>query len=170
MRKVFALPDDLDQLGWLAVYPGLIAAETRPMRAFIRTYHRDFDEIRFDVRVGPGESAPDDADDSLRRAIEQGTRMRMDAVAFKRPNVATLIEAKQDAANDAVWQLLAYRDHYVAEHPDEIIRLVIVAESATLSARTIAAAHGITLALFAFASPAADVSATPTQEGPDGVR
>lgn len=170
MRKTFALPDDLDQLGWLTTYPGMIAAETRPLRAFIQQYFRDFDEIRFDVRVGPGEPAPDDADDALRRAIEQGTRMRLDAVAFKRPNVATLIEAKVDAANDAIWQLLAYRDHYVTEHASELIRLCIVAESATMSARTLAAAHGIYLALFAFPSSNSDVGVVPTPEAGNGIR
>ena len=169
MRSVFRLPEDLDQLSRLVVYPGMIADESRPLRAFLTTYYRDFDEVRFNVRVGPGEAAPADADDSLRRAIEQGTRMRMDAVAFKQPNVATLIEAKKDAGNDAVWQLLAYRDHYVAEHPDHVIRLVIVAESMTLSARTIARSRGITLALFTFAdSPSIDAPPL-TTERTDGV-
>jgi hypothetical protein len=168
MRNVFTLPADLPQLGWIPAYPGMVAEETRPLRAFIQKYAALFDEIRFSVRVGPGETAPADVDASLQRAIEQGTRMRMDCVAWKAPNIATLIEAKKDAGNDAVWQLLAYRDHYAAEHPNESIRLVIVAESATLSARTIAAANGITLALFTFASDTPDVTAAAMEAPSNG--
>lgn len=169
MRSVFRLPEDLDQLSRLVAYPGMIADESRPLRAFIRKYYREFDELRFNVRVGPGESAPEGSDDALRRAIEQGTRMRLDCVAWKAPNVATLIEAKKDAQNDAVWQLLAYRDHYVSDHPSEVVRLIIVAESATLSARTIAAANGITVALFVFAGDSPDIDAIPTTEARNGV-
>ena len=169
MRNVFALPADLDQLGWLTTYPGMIADESRPLRAFIQQYHANFDEARFNVRVGPGDAAPDDADAALRRAIEQGTRMRLDCVLWKAPNQSTLVEAKKDAGNDAVWQLLTYRDHYVTEHPNDAIRLVIVAESATASARTIAAANGISVALFTFATDQPDITAQPTQGNADGV-
>lgn len=164
MRNVFTLPQDLEQLGWLTTYPGMVAAESRPLRAFIQKYGPLFDEVRFNVRVGPGETAPADVDESLQRAIEQGTRMRLDCVMWKAPNFTLLVEAKQDAANDAVWQLQAYRDHYVAEHPDATIGLAIVAESATTSARALCRAHEITLALFTFPADTVDVSATPTEE------
>lgn len=169
MRNVFTLPADLPQLGWIPIYPGMVAEETRPLRAFIQKYAANFDEIRFNVRVGPGETAPPDVDAALQRAVEQGTRMRMDCVAWKGPNIATLIEVKVDAGNDAVWQLLTYRDHYVTEHPNESIRLVIVAESATTSARALAAQNGISLALFTFSTSTPDVTAPATEERTDAV-
>lgn len=164
MRNVFSLPQDLDQLGWLTTYPGMIAAESRPLRAFIQRYATLFDEVRFNVRVGPGEPAPPDVDVALQRAIEQGTKMRLDCVLWKAPNVALLVEAKQDAANDAVWQLLGYRDHYVADHPADDVRLAIVAESATTAARSLCASNRITLALFTFAAGVVDAAAVPREE------
>lgn len=170
MRNVFTLPADLAQLGWVPIYPGMVAEETRPLRAFIQKYAASFDEIRFNVRVGPGETAPPDVDPALQRAVEQGTRMRMDCVAWKAPNIATLIEVKVDAGNDAIWQLLTYRDHYVTEHPNESIRLVIVAESATASARVLAQQNGITLALFVFATGTPDITAPATEVSGDGIQ
>lgn len=170
MRKIFDIPVDLEQLARLDAYPGISPEETRPLRVFITKYAaRWWTEIRFDVRVGVGELAPDQADLAKRRAVEQGTRMRMDALGWRAPNEATLIEAKVVLANDGVWQLLSYRDAYVAEFPDHVVRLVIVAEDATATARNLCATNGIGLYLYRFPANTPDVAAPASEVAPDGV-
>lgn len=170
MRKIFTIPDDLEQLARLNVYPGVSPEETRPLREFIKRYAlRWFTEIRFDVRVGVGELAPDQADLAKRRAVEEGTRMRMDAMGWRGPNEATLIESKVTLENAGVWQLLGYRDAYVAEFPDHVVRLVVVAVGATPTARTLALSSGIGVYLYKFPEQLVDVNASATEIPPDGV-
>lgn len=170
MRKVFSIPVDLEQLARLSAYPGVSPEETRPLREFVTRYAaRWWTEIRFDVRVGVGELAPDQADLAKRRAVEQGTRMRMDAMGWRGPNEATLIEAKAVLANDGVWQLLSYRDAYIAEFPDHVVRLVIVAEDATATAKNLCTTNGIGLYLYHFPDHTVDVAAPATEVSPDGV-
>lgn len=170
MRNVFAIPDDLEQLARLDTYPGVSLEETRPLREFFRRHAREnFDQVRFNVRVGVGELAPDEPDQAKRRAIEQGTRLRMDVVGWKAPDVATLIESKAQLANDGVWQLLGYRDAYVSDHPTENVRLVLVAEGATTTALNLATSYGIAVFLYDWPAGTIDVLAPATEETRDGV-
>jgi hypothetical protein len=170
VRNVFTIPDDLEQLARLDAYPGVSMEETRPLREFFRRHAlENFTEVRFNVRVGAGESAGDEPDQAKRRAIEQGTRLRMDAVGFRAPDVATLIEAKAQLANDGVWQLLGYRDAYVSDHPTENVRLVLVAEGASTTALSLARNYGIAVFLYEWPAGTIDVLAPAVSERADGV-
>lgn len=170
MRKVFSIPVDLEQLARMANYPGMDVHEVRPLREFIKRYAANhFNEVRFDVRVGVGESADDVADPAVKKAIVEGTRMRLDCVGWRAPNEATLIEAKLELGNYGVWQLLGYRDAYVEEHPDHVVRLVIVAEAASSTAQNLCANHGIGLYLYRFPDNTIDVAAPAREVPPDGV-
>lgn len=170
MRNTFTIPEDLEQLARLDAYPGVSPEESRPLREFLRRYAPDhFTEVRFNVRVGVGDTAPPDADAALARAVEQGTRMRMDCVGWRGPYEATLIEAKVSLANDGVWQLLGYRDAYVIERPDDTLRLVLVAEQATSTAIKLAQSNGIGLYLYSFPADTIDVTAPGTEVPTDGV-
>lgn len=170
MRNVFTIPEDLEQLARLDAYPGVSPEESRPLREFIRRYAANhFTEVRFNVRTGVGESAGDEPDDAKRRAIEQGTRMRMDCVGWRGPNESTLIEAKVSLANDGVWQLLGYRDAYLIEHPNETLRLVLVAEQATSTAENLAESYGIGVYLYTWPADTIDVTAPGTEGNTSGV-
>lgn len=170
MRNVFTIPDDLEQLARLDAYPGVSPEESRPLREFIRRYALNhFTEVRFNVRVGVGEGAPDETDVAKKRAIEEGTRMRIDALGWRGPNEATLIEAKEQLANDGVWQLLGYRDAYVLEHPNDTVRLVLVAERATSTAINLAQTNGIGIYLYSFPADTIDVTAQGTEVTGNGV-
>lgn len=171
MRKVFDIPVDLEQLARLSTYPGVSPEETRPLREFVKRYAaRWFDQVRFDVRVGVGELAPDQPDQAKRRAVEEGTRMRVDALGWRAPNEATIIEAKVALENAGVWQLLGYRDAYVAEFPDHKVRLVMVAEDATATARNLCANSGIGLYLYRFPRNTIDIGAPAREDSSSGVQ
>jgi len=170
MRNIFTIPADLEQLARLHAYPGVSPEETRPLREWIKRYAgQHFTEIRFNVRLGVGELAPDEPDQAKRRAIEQGTRMRCDAMGWRPPNEATLIEAKVTLENAGVWQLLGYRDAYVDEFPGHVLRLVIVAEGATPTAQKLALSSGIGLYFYRFPEGTVDVTASATEASTDGV-
>lgn len=131
-------------------YPGMIPAESRVLRQFIHHQGGRFDEFRFNVRIGDGVTTTEDVDPKLAAAWEQITKARPDSVAFKHPNDATIVEVKEAFTNEAVWQLLAYRDLYVKAFPDHTVRLAGVAQLATPTARILAAAQGIALFLYKF--------------------
>ncbi len=170
MRTVFTLPEDLEQLARMDAYPGVIPEESRPLREFLKRHGaRFFQEIRFDVRVGPSGDARGATHPETRKAWEHVTRMRVDAVGFRPPNDATLIEAKHFLGNDGVWQLLAYRDAYSTEFPSHLLRLVLVAEAATLTAVTLAQQNGIAVFLYTFAPDTIDVTAPATEERASGI-
>lgn len=145
MADVFT---DRDQLLRRPVFPGMDAAESRALRQYIRRQGDGVNEWRFNVRVGPGTDAGAPVDQKTRDAWMQLTRARLDCVAWRSPSSATLIEAKDRWENDAVWQLLSYRDLYAADNPTHAIALVGVARVASNTARELARTKGIALYLY----------------------
>lgn len=148
---------DRERLLRMENYPGMIPAESRVLRQFIRNHGARWDEFRFNVRIGEGVQAGAEFDAGLRRAWEQLTKARPDTVAFKAPDQATLIEVKEAWTNEAVWQLLAYRDLYMAAFPEHRVQLIGVAQLAPPTARQLAASQGIALVLYTFPSSAVDI-------------
>lgn len=153
----------------MPVYPGMIPEESRPLREFIRRYHSRFNQLRFDVRLGAGDTVPEALDPAVKKAWEYITRMRVDAVGWRAANEATLIEVKQALGNEGVWQLLAYRDEYVRTYPTHHVRLVLVAEAATVTARALAQRSGVGVFLYEFPPNTVDISAPAVTEVTDGV-
>jgi hypothetical protein len=168
-RDVYELPADLEHLLTMPVYPGMIPDETRPLREFLRRHHLPFREIQFNARLGAGDAVPVNTDAALRKAWENLTKLRIDAIAMTHGDEATLIEVKVLVANAAVWQLLAYRDAYAADNPATPIRLMLVGESATPAARMLSGQAGIALYLYEFPPGSVDISAPVVTEATNEV-
>lgn len=157
---------DRDVLARLPVYPGMDAAESRVLRQFIKRRGAEFVEWRFMVRIGEGSDAGAVVDESTRKAWRALTKARTDVVAMRSPTDATIIEAKDRWANDAVWQLLGYRDLYAATFPDHRVSLVGVAREATETAKALASARRIPLYVYALPPALPDIDETASEEGP----
>ena len=160
---------DRERLASMTNYPGVTPEESRVLRQYIRRHGAEYDEFRFMVRVGEGVTLGEDFSPEVRRSWEAITKARPDTVAFKAPDRHTLIEAKVSWTNEAVWQLLAYRDLYSRDVPLKSIALVGVAQYATPTARELARRAGIALYLYdlpAYASDAGEVlEEAPPAEG-----
>lgn len=142
--------EQLEDLVGRSSLPGIDATEIRVVREFLRRYGANYREYRFNVRVGEGAKLEGDYTEKFRDDWERRSRMRMDLVCWNPPDQATLIEAKVQWTNDAVWQLLAYRDAYVRDNRETIVGLVGVAEAYTASARQLASDRGLRLYVYGF--------------------
>jgi len=130
--------------------PGINPEEVPATREWIRRYGAQYDELRFNVRVGIGTKLEGAYSEKFKTDWYERTRMKPDLVAFTAPDQSTLIEAKVQWTNDAVWQLLHYRDEYAAEFPAQQIALVGVCEAYTPQAARLASNSGIRLHVFGF--------------------
>ncbi|MCA1834353.1 MAG: hypothetical protein LC750_16785 [Actinobacteria bacterium] len=142
--------DELFRLVNRASLPGVSPEEVRALREWIRRQGDQYDELRFNVRVGVGVTLEGDYTDKFKGDWFERTRMRPDLVGFRRPSTATLVEGKVQWTNEAVWQLLHYRDLYRDEHPSEAIELVGVCEAFTPQGRALALASAIRLFVYGF--------------------
>lgn len=150
-------------------YPGMIEAESRILREFIRRHWQAGDEWRFNLRIGEGQKLDDTVDTALRKSWESITRARPDTCRFRPPHTATLIEVKEWFVNEGVWQLLGYRDLYRQTFPDDVVDLVGIAQMASPTARQLAQAQGVALYLYTFGpSGTPDISPVAT-ETPNGI-
>lgn len=141
---------DLPRLVDRSTLPGIDVGEVRALREWIRREGAKFDELRFEVRVGVGVQLEGDYTEKFLADWRQRTKMRLDLVAYNPPNQFTLIEAKLHWTNEAVWQLLAYRDQFVIEYPGADVRLVGVAEAYTANAGLLASDQGIRVHVYGF--------------------
>ena len=139
-----------------AVYPGMIESESRVLRQYILRHGLEYDELRFNVRIGEGVDARSFASLDAARAYEQLTKARPDTVAFRHPDQATIVEAKDVWTNEAVWQLLGYRDLYRGAFPDHRIALVGVAAAAMPTALNLSRMNGIRVYVYELRSAAPD--------------
>lgn len=142
--------DELDRLTSRPALPGIDANEVRALREWIRREGHKYDDVRFNVRVGAGISLQGDFTEKFKADWLQRTRMRLDLLAFIAPRFATIVEAKVQWTNEAVWQLVAYRDYYLVEFPDHDVTLVGVCEAYTPNARQLASDRGIRLHVYGF--------------------
>lgn len=142
--------EQLDRLVDRTSLPGIDPTELRVTREWIRREGSQYDELRFNVRVGDGVALVGDYTEKFKADWLERTRLRLDLVAWTAPASATLVESKVLWTNDAVWQLLSYRDQYRVEFPDHGVRLVGVCEAYTPSAATLAGGFGIRLHVYGF--------------------
>lgn len=157
---------DRDRLLGMAVYPGMVPEESRVLRQYIRRHGDGVAEWRFNVRIGEGVQLPADADDALRKSWEALTKARTDVVAFRPPNAATIVEAKDHWTNEAVWQLLGYRDLYKDTFPLHVVTLHGVARTASPTSKALARKAGITLYLYDLPPAGVDIHETAAEEAP----
>lgn len=155
---------DRERLLTMAVYPQMIESESRVLRQFVRFRGHQFDEFRFNVRLGEGEEPGPEFDAAVRKAWTSITRARPDTVAFKAPNLATIIEVKDTLTNEGIWQVLGYRDLYVRAFPDHQVALACVAQFAGPTARELARRSGVDLYLYALPPGPPDVGELGSEE------
>lgn len=158
---------DRDQLLGMTVYPGMDPAESRVLRQYIRRRGDGVAEWRFNVRIGEGRDAGADVDEATRRAWRELTKARTDVVAWRPPNAATVVEAKDVWTNEAVWQLLGYRDLYRTTFPGHTITLHGVARDASPTSITLARSQGIALYLYDLPPAGVDIREAAAERGPE---
>lgn len=130
--------------------PGINPEEVRGLREWIRRNGDQFEELRFNVRVGVGHTLEGDYTEKFKADWYERGRPKPDLVAVRGPSTHLVIEAKVQWMNDAVWQLLHYRDLYHEEFPELAIELAGVCEAYTEQARRLAASSGIKLYVYGF--------------------
>src|SRR5574341_1721498 len=143
-----APPSNLAALLETRVYPGMIEPESRLLRAWLTKHGAEYDEIRFDERLGPGAQLPAHVPEKDRRDWERRTKARPDCIAWKAPNEALIVEVKEQATLEAIWQVLAYAELYAVERSRDLVRVAVVAGAATPSARAAAPGRGVALYLY----------------------
>ena len=151
-RSLMAPPANLEQLLEPRVYPGMIAAESRVLRAWLALHGAAYDEILFETRVGVGAQLPASVPERDRQWWAERTKLRPDVICWRAPNVADIVEVKETADNSAIWQVLSYRDAYVAAFPDRHTRPLIVCSAITDQARQVAIGQRITVHVMRFRS------------------
>lgn len=141
-------PPNLAELLETRVYPGMIEPESRVLRAFLAKHGAEYDEILFDQRLGPGVELPAHVPEQDRRDWERRTKARPDCIAMKLPSDATIIEVKEQATLEGVWQVLTYAELYAVQFPANRVRVALVAAAATPAARTAAQMRGVDMYLY----------------------
>jgi hypothetical protein len=130
--------------------PGINPEEVRGLREWIRRNGEQYDELRFNVRVGIGHTLQGDYTEKFKADWYERGRPKPDLIAVRLPSTITIVEAKVQWQNDAVWQLLHYRDLYHEEFPEHAIELAGVCEAFTSQARALAVSSGIRLFVYGF--------------------
>lgn len=147
-------PENLEQLLAARIYPGMTAAETRLVKAYLRKHGADWDVADVEARLGAGVLlAPHIADEKARADWERRTKARPDLLLRRADRVA-ILEAKEQLTNEGVWQVLGYRDLYLAEFPTARVECYAACEAATPTAVQLARAQGVTVYRYEFAAPA----------------
>jgi len=141
-------PANLAELLDTRVYPGMIETESRILRAFIRAHGAGYDELRFNERLGEGVILQNPASEKDRRDWERRTKARPDVIAWLAPNVATIVEVKEQATLETIWQVLSYVELYAKSFPGHQARAAIVAGAITLNARELAPSRGVDVFLY----------------------
>jgi len=156
--------EELERVVSRSSLPGIDPTELRVVQEFLRRHGAEFREYRFNVRVGEGVTLAGDYGEKFIEDWRRRTQMRLDLVCWNPPNLATLVEAKVQWMNDAVWQLLNYRDHYQTDHPGEQLSLAGICEAYTPNARTLAGDQGIRLYVYRFPAELPAAAATSAEE------
>jgi hypothetical protein len=138
-----APPPNLPALLETAIFPGMSAAESRILRAWMAAHGHEWDALDVEARLGAGKLLSPHFDAKMRADWEQRTRARPDCVAKRAPNRVLILEAKEQATSEAVWQVLGYRDLYRAEFVGDIVSTCIVCQEAHPTAVSVATGQGV---------------------------
>ena len=142
-------PPNLAELLETVNFPGMVVDESRILRAFLSKHGADYDEIRFNQRLGEGIVLANAASDKDREDWRRRTMARPDVIAWLAPDNAAIIEAKVQATNETIWQVRGYQDLYSKENPRHRVQSIIVCEGATPNAITLARAQQVWIYVYA---------------------
>jgi RecB family endonuclease NucS len=146
----FRMPAEIADALAINVYPGMDQYESRILRAWVERHGREYTELRFNERLGAGVVLPETFTAKEREDWARRTKARPDCIAWRDPNLATVIEAKQQATNETVWQVNGYVELYAKDFPGHQVRAVIVAGAATPNARILASSQGVEMFIYTF--------------------
>ncbi len=157
-------PANLDELLATRNYPGMIPAESQFLRAFIAMHGAEFDELRFNERLGEGVILENPASEKDRLDWQRRTKARPDCIGWNAPQHATIIEVKEQATLETIWQVLSYVELYAKSFPEHRVDAVIVAGGITPNARLLAPQRGVRVYTYALdpnrpLQPGAEVAA-----------
>lgn len=151
-------PANLAELLETRIYPGMTAPESRLVRAYLQRHGAEWDQASVTTRVGPGVILPPHITDQKARADwERRTKARPDLVLTSGARAA-IIEAKEQATNEAIWQVLGYRDAYEQEFPHVTVQPIVICEAATPMAVQLARTQGVQILEYRFSEPVADAN------------
>jgi len=142
-------PPNLEELLARRIYPGMSQAESRILRSWIQNHGAEWDAIDVEARLGAGVLLSPHFDQKFRKDWERRTKARPDAIATRAPDLVLIIEAKEQATSEAVWQVLGYRDLYRAEYPLARIQTLIVCAEAHPTAVAVAAGQSVRILQYA---------------------
>ena len=141
-------PPNLGQLLVQIQYPGMSYVESEITRAWLNRRGADYDEIRFNVRMGAGVDPGEEYQDNIRRMAELVTQKRADILGRVGGQV-DLVEVKVRSAFGAMGQLLGYRELWMREHPElPVRRLIAIGRSVVQDAAEIIEGKGIRIETF----------------------
>lgn len=142
-------PPNLDELLETAGFPGMTAAESRLVRGYLAAHGAEWDEADVEARIGRGVLLPPSYDAKARADWERRTRARPDLIVKRPPSDVAIVEAKEQATNEGVWQVLSYVDLWLADHPAHRVRPIILAEAITPTALELCKRRGVQVLLYA---------------------
>jgi len=143
-------PPNLTELLDTRIYPGMTVAESRILREWIRRHGAAWDSLDVEGRLGAGVLLAPHYNEKERHDWYQRTRARPDLVARRAPNVAAIVEAKEQCTNEGIWQVLSYRDLYLAEFAQSRVTPIVVCEACTPTAVSLAKSQGVRVYVYTF--------------------
>jgi len=99
-------------------YAGLNSAESDILRQYLRDQDPTVERLQTQIKVAPGELAPESRPDALRRQWRESSKFKIDAVVTTSSEIQ-LLELKDLARTSALGQLLCYRYWYELERDPE---------------------------------------------------
>lgn len=152
-----APPPNLAALLETRIFPQMTIRESRLIREFLRRRGDEWDSADVEARIGRGVILPPTVTERDRVNWAKRTRARPDLVLQRAPNVVAIVEAKEQLTNEGIWQVLSYRDLWIAERPGDDVQPIAIAEAATPNAITLALAQRVQVFLYEF-DPAAPLA------------
>lgn len=141
-------PPDYAELLVQRHLPGLNAAEHTVAMRWLQEKGMRYEEILFNVSLGPVPAFDFPMSEEQRRQAEYLYRTRADIVA-RSGNDVTIIEVKERATKGALGQLAHYAYWYRKEHPERnIIAIRVIAARSDEGIAETLLAHGVDLELY----------------------
>lgn len=141
-------PPNLGQLLVQIQYPGMSYVESEITRAWLNRRGAEYDEIRFNVRMGAGVDPGQEYAPEIRVMAEKLTQKRADIVGRAGDQV-DLVEVKVRIAFPVIGQLIGYRALWQRDHPElPVRRLLAIGRSVVPDAAEIIEGQGIGIETF----------------------
>jgi Holliday junction resolvase-like predicted endonuclease len=140
---------DLEFLLQRNKYEGLPANESEVAREWLRAHGAEWDEARWNYRLGEGLILDESWPEEQRRAAWLSGQRRADLVVL-RGDATAIVEFKVRAGFGVLGQLLGYADLWRQEHPaGPEPRMIVACARIDLDGRRVLEAQGVEVEAFA---------------------